>query len=119
VLDQASIPLGPPPAPSRFNLTAIREALDLWGVTTIVIPDEPDLPLYAQGRSAAYAVGLLTAAMGRPPAYDHSAWVWSAVAVKGPAYSVTQTGFNACVTGTASRVSSRLAVPSCIAGSAG
>jgi hypothetical protein len=118
VLDQASIPLGPPPAPSRFNLTAIREALDVWGVTTIVIPDEPELPLYTQGRSAAYAVGLLTAAMGRPPVYEHSAWVWSAVALKGPPYSINQTGFNACVTGAASRVSSRLAVPSCIAGSA-
>ena len=90
----------------------------MWGVTTIVIPDEPELPLYTQGRSAAYAVGLLTAAMGRPPVYDHSAWVWSAVALKGPPYSINQTGFNACVTGAASRVSSRLAVPSCIAGSA-
>jgi hypothetical protein len=118
VLEQASIPLGPPPAPSRFNLTAIREALELWGVTTIVIPDEPHLPHYTQGRSAAYAVGLLTAAMGRPPVYDHSAWVWSAVAVKGPPYSITQSGFDACVTGAASRLSSRLAVPSCIAGSA-
>ena len=118
MLEQASIPLGPPPAPSRFNLTAIREALELWGVTTIVIPDEPHLPHYTQGRSAAYAVGLLTAAMGRPPVYDHSAWVWSAVAVKGPSYSINQTRFNACVTGAASRLSSRLAVPSCIAGSA-
>ena len=49
VLVQASLPLGPPPAPSRSNLTAIREALDVWGVTTIVVPDEPELPLYDAG----------------------------------------------------------------------
>ena len=82
----------------------------MGGVTTIVVPDEPELPL-TRRRSAAYAVGLFTAAMGRPPVYDHSAWVWSAVAAQVPPDAINQTGFNACVTGAASRVSSRRAVP--------
>ena len=38
-------------------------------------PVQEELPVYERGRSTSYAVGLLTAAMGRPPTYGHSAWV--------------------------------------------
>jgi hypothetical protein len=119
VLLQASIPLGPAPPPSRTNLAAIRHALDAWGVTTIVIPDQPGLPAYTRGRDTAYAVGLLTAAMGRPPVFDHAAWVWTNVATKGSPISLNEAAFNACVTGAASSSASHLAVPTCIVRSPG
>jgi hypothetical protein len=114
VLFDASIPLGPAPIPSPSNLAAIRGALDQWGVTTIVVPDQDDVPPYEQGRSAVYAVGLLTAAMGRPPAYSHSAWVWSAVTQRGAPVPMTQSAFDACITGAPAEASSRQAVPSCV-----
>ena len=114
VLLDASLPLGPPPAPSPSNLAAIREALRLWEVTTIVVPDQAGLPPYEQGRSAAYAVALFTAALGRRPSYDHSAWVWSAVAHRRASIPLDDTTFAHCVTGPPSTASSRQAVPSCV-----
>ena len=51
VLSRASLPLGPAPLPTRPNLVAVRQALALWRVTTVVVPDQPGLPVYEQGRS--------------------------------------------------------------------
>ena len=118
VLFGASLALGRPPGPSASNLAAIRQALAAWGVTTIVIPDGADLTVYERGRSNAYAVGLVTAAMGRRPAYDHSAWVWSSVAAAGPAVPMTEAAFAACTTGVEASASSRQAVPACVLGAA-
>jgi hypothetical protein len=55
---------------------AVRDALAGWGVTTVVIPDQPGLPIYDQVTSVPFAVALLTAASGRPPVHQESAWVW-------------------------------------------
>jgi hypothetical protein len=114
VLLDASLPLGVAPVPSRSALAAIRGALRQWRVTTIVIPDQTDLPLYEQGRSTAYAVGLFTAAMGRRPAYTDSAWVWSAPAQTAVPIVMTDRSFDNCVTGTPSMTSSPQAVSSCV-----
>jgi hypothetical protein len=119
VLFGASLALGPPPQPSAANLAAIRRALDLWGVTIIVIPDQPGLPAYDQGRGPAYAVGLLTAAMGRPPAYEHAAWVWASVNSGSAPVAITATAFDACTTGALAAAPSRTAVASCILESRG
>jgi hypothetical protein len=118
VLLDASLPLGPPPVPSRSNLTAIREALAQWEVTTIVVPDQAELPVDERGRSNAYAVGLFTAAMGRRPAFHDSAWVWSGVSDQGPSVPLTDAAFDACITGAAATPSTRQAVPSCVLGGA-
>jgi hypothetical protein len=116
VLFGASLPLGPPPGPSEINLLAIRQALAIWRVTMVVIPDQPALPSYDQGRSPAYAVGLMTAALGRAPHFDHSAWVWTAVNTR-PAplpVAMTQTQFDACTTGTPAPSAARQAVADCV-----
>lgn len=104
VLGRASIPLGPPPRPTPDNLAAIRRALVGWGVTTIVVPDQPGLPTYDRGRSVPYAVGLLTAATGRAPFHQARAWVWSwsgsggaGAATARPAIPLTPARFDACV----------------------
>jgi hypothetical protein len=117
VLFDASLPLGRPPIPTTPNLHAVRSALAQWQVTTIVVPNQADLPVYERGRSTAYAVALFTSVMGRPPDYNHSAWVWSVVADKGPPVPMTEEAFDACVTGPPSEASSRQAVPSCVLGS--
>ncbi len=79
VLARASLPLSPAPEPTAANLTAIRRALAGWGVTTVVVPDEPGLPSYDRGRSVPYAVGLFTAAWGEAPVHRADAWVWEGV----------------------------------------
>ncbi len=119
VLFDASFSLAPPAAPTPANLAAIRSALTVWGVTTIVVPDQPGLPLYVQGRGPSYAVGLFTAAMGRPPAYSHSAWVWSGVRIRGPAVPLSESRFNACTTGAVAAAPAPQAVPACVLGAAG
>jgi hypothetical protein len=114
VLFGASLPLGAPPAPTRANLAAIRHTLVAWGVTIIVVPVQEELPVYEQGRSSAYAVGLLTAAMGRPPTYDHSAWVWSSVGSASRAVPMTPAAFDHCTIGPIASDPSPSAVPDCV-----
>ena len=76
VLDEGSLGLGPLPAISTRNVTSVRSALDAWGVTTIVVPLDRDLPVYERGRSRAWAVAFLTAVEGTAPRLEHTAMVW-------------------------------------------
>lgn len=114
VLFGASLALGAPPAPTSANLAAVRHALVAWGVTIIVVPVQEDLPVYEQGRSSAYAVGLLTAAMGRPPTYRHSAWMWSSVGSTARDVPMTVAAFDHCTIGAVASGPSPSAVPGCI-----
>jgi hypothetical protein len=113
VLQRASLPLSSPPMPTSANRSAIRQALAGWGVTTIVVPDQPALPTYAHGRSVPYAVGLFTAALGEAPTLEAKAWVWSGVGWSGPSVPISTSAFMACtdVTGTGSAGS---AVAQCV-----
>lgn len=101
VLARASLPLSPPPPPSAANLEAIRQALSGWGVTRVVVPDQPELPTYDRGRSVSYAVGLFTATLGRLPRFERRAWVWRGGAPAGAVAAVPEATFGRCV-GTAS-----------------
>jgi hypothetical protein len=99
VLAHASVPLGPEPQPTSANLEAIRGALTGWGVTTIVVPDQPRLPTYDRGRPVPYAVGLFTAALGRAPVHQGSAWVWHSVGTAGAPVPMSPAAFSACTDG--------------------
>jgi hypothetical protein len=118
VLVDASLPLGPAPGADPTTLAAVRRALAAWEVTTIVVPDQPGLPIYDQGRSPAYAAALFTAVVGRPPRYVASAWVWSGVTRPGAALVVPSAAFALCTTGPPAHSASPLAVPDCIIASA-
>jgi hypothetical protein len=118
VLADASLPLGSAPEPSTANLAAIREALAQWEVTTVVVPDQADLSPYDQGRGPAYAVGLFTAALGRAPVHDHSAWVWPALSHPGQAVVITDAAFAACTAGTSVHASGA-GVASCVLAAGG
>jgi len=118
VLAAASLPLGPAPLPTPANLTAVRHALAVWRVTTVVVPDQPDLPDYEQGRSPDYAAGLLTAVLGTLPTYADSAWVWH-TATAGPPAPVSTADFARCTVGLPATASDPLAVPRCVLDAAG
>ena len=57
----------------------IRTALHGWGVTTVVIPDQTDLPGYTRIPSVTLAAALVTAATGEKPLHQADAWVWTDV----------------------------------------
>jgi hypothetical protein len=118
VLVDASLPLGPAPGADAATLAAVRRALALWKVTTIVVPDQPGLPVYAEGRSPAYAAAFFTAVVGRAPRYEASAWVWSGVTRPGHVLAVLPAAFAVCAAGPPARSTSALAVPDCIIASA-
>jgi hypothetical protein len=61
------------------SIASVRRALGEWGVTMVVIPDQPRLPLYDRVTSAQFAVALMTAATGQRPLHQADAWVWSGV----------------------------------------
>jgi hypothetical protein len=118
VLFAASLPLGPAPLPTPTNLTAVRHALALWRVTTLVVPDQTDLPAYEQGRSPDYAAGLLTAALGTLPTFGDQAWEWHTSAA-GPPAPLSPSDFTRCTTGPPAAAPDPLAVPRCILDAAG
>lgn len=114
VLSGASLALGPAPVPTPATVAAIRRALVDWGVTVVVVPDQDTLAPYDRGRSTAYAVGLFTAAVGRPPAYRHDAWVWTAPTA-GPPVAISATAFEHCV-GAEGAGADPSTVPGCVLG---
>ncbi len=67
------------------EVTAVRGALDGWGVTGVVIPDPRNLPEYERVFAVRSIVVLITAATGRAPEYVAGAWVWSDLLHAGPA----------------------------------
>ena len=58
---------------------AARQALHGWGVTKVVVPDQPRLPAYERIRSVTQAAALMTAATGILPVRQADAWVWNGV----------------------------------------
>jgi hypothetical protein len=69
----------PPPAGTRAQLTAVRHALVVWRVNTVVIATNPAAPSLQQGHDPAYAAAFMTAALGRLPRVQAGAWVWEHV----------------------------------------
>jgi hypothetical protein len=114
VLVGASLPLGPAPEPTPANVTAVRQALALWQVSTMVVPDRPGLPVYEQGRSIPYALGFLTAVLGAAPTHAHSAWVWNSVRTAPAPVPVVGGAFARCTSGPAASATGGRSVPRCI-----
>lgn len=64
---------------SADGVTAVREALGGWGVTTVVLPDTTKQPSYARVYQVRTIAILITAATGRRPIRQADAWVWDGV----------------------------------------
>jgi hypothetical protein len=68
-----------PSAGTPAEFAAVRHALDVWKVTTVVIATNPDAPPLQQGRDPTYAAAFMTGALGRLPTVQAGAWVWNDV----------------------------------------
>jgi hypothetical protein len=96
VLRAASVPLLPAPDPSASNLEAVREAMRNWGVTTVVVPDDAGLPAYQAARGTGFGVAFFTAVLGKEPAYQDHAWVWSDAQHSPPPLPLSPANLSAC-----------------------
>ena len=117
ILVAASLGSLPPADSTPAAIASVRRALDGWGVTMVVIPDQSGLPQYEQTRSATSSVALITAATGRRPVHQDDAWVWSAVDRAGPSAPLTSTAFQHCIDGPDGGLTPVVDVPSCVLGS--
>jgi hypothetical protein len=95
IIGNYSISAGPSDATPE-EVTAVRHALDGWGVTMIVVPDQSGLPLYERVTQARSIVVLMTAATGQRPVRQAGAWVWTGVDRAGPPVSSTSGALARC-----------------------
>jgi hypothetical protein len=96
------------------KIAQVRKALTAWRVTTVVIPDEPNLPYYDIVPSDPTAAALITAAVGEKPVYQGGAWVWANVKHSGPAIPISTEEFVACVGAGSSRTTGVSAATRCV-----
>ena len=59
------------------SLAAMRRALQQWGVTAVVLPDQPGLPIYDRVTSVPFVAALMAAVTGRAPRHEAGTWVWT------------------------------------------
>ena len=70
----------PPPIDTPAAIAAVRHALVVWKVNTVVVATNPSAPLQ-QGNDPTSAAAFMTAALGRLPTLQAGAWVWDDVRV--------------------------------------
>ena len=113
----------PLPAGSPVQLAAVRHALTVWQVNTVVIAPNPAVPSRQRGSDPTYAAAFMTAALGRPPTIEAGAWVWNHVQLgRFPALAVTPGTLSSCAReaeGGRGRVVPGPAVSDCVVRSAG
>ena len=78
------------------SVAKVSIALRQWGTTTVVEPDEPELPAYDRGDHPAEFAVLITAATGVTPRLEHRAWVWHLTTTSTPA-TISAAEMMACV----------------------
>lgn len=71
----------PQPTGTPAQLAAVRHALAVWGITTVVVAPQPSDRVLTQGHDPTYAAGFMTAVLGRLPTIEAGAWVWNNVLV--------------------------------------
>lgn len=108
-----------PPTGTPAELAAVRQALRGWGVTMVVIPDQPGLPAVLRGHDPQYAAGLMTAVLGRKPIFQDGAWVWSAVRHTRSVLHLPAGTLARCADGAPPAAVSPLAVPRCVLAAGG
>jgi dolichyl-phosphate beta-glucosyltransferase len=108
-----------PSAGTPAELAAVRHALEVWQVTTVVIATNPGAGPLQQGRDPTYAAAFMTSALGRLPTVQAGAWVWDDVQVGAHAALPVRKGIlDVCVAqaeGPSGRVVVDLRAPDCVA----
>lgn len=108
----------PQPSGTPAQNAAVRHALKVWRVTTVVIATNPGAPQLQQGRDATYDAAFMTGALGRLPRIQAGAWVWNDVqADVRPPLHIRRGVLNECVAaaeGRSGRAVANLRAPECV-----
>jgi hypothetical protein len=72
----------PEPSGTAAQFAAVRHALSVWRVNTVVIATDPAAARPERGHDPTYAAAFMTAALGRQPTMQAGAWVWDNVQLK-------------------------------------
>jgi hypothetical protein len=109
----------PQPAGTRAEYAAVRHALVVWKVNTVVIATNLYAPPLQQGHDPTYAAAFMTAALGRLPVMQQGAWVWYDVVVDAHrALHVAPGTILSCVSAAESptgNVAANMRAPRCVA----
>ena len=112
--------LDPPPVGTPRQLAAVRHAMSVWEVNTVVVATDPALSTRQLGRDPVYAAAFMTAALGRAPTLEAGAWVWNNVQVgsTGPLElkAGTLATCTAAVEGKPGVFRATMQLPDCVAG---
>jgi hypothetical protein len=112
----------PPPAGTPAQLAAVRHAMAVWQVNTVVVAPDRALSTRELGRDPVYAAAFMTAALGRQPTLEAGAWVWNHVQLQrsGPLdlKAGTLTTCTAAAEGKAGLFRATVQLPECVAGGA-
>jgi hypothetical protein len=80
VLTNIGFGIGVPlPTGTPAEFAAVRHALKVWRVTTVVVATNPAAPPLQQGHDPTYTAAFMTGALGRLPTLQAGAWVWNNV----------------------------------------
>jgi hypothetical protein len=97
VLSHLSSVVGAPqPMGTPAELLAVRRALDLWQVNTVVIAPQRRATFVLEGHDPTYAAAFMTAALGRLPRIRAGAWEWDDT-TSAPAVHLAPGQLAACV----------------------
>ena len=116
VLSQVSVSAHANSSINTADIRAVRQALDAWGVTEVVLPDQPDLPLYDRPLSVTTAGAAMAAATGQLPRHQDQAWVWKGWRQLGSQEVVTGARLFRCTKGVASHGSAVRTASACVLG---
>jgi hypothetical protein len=115
VLTSLGFGLTTPPSGTPAQLAAVRQAVRGWGVTMVVIPQQPGVAAMLRGRDPVYAAAFMTAALGVEPTFQAGAWVWSDVDLAhGPLVTPTGTLTSCELAAAHDRRAGPDAVPACV-----
>jgi hypothetical protein len=77
VLSHLAFSVGlPQPTGTPAQLAAVRHALEVWRVNTVVVAPVPGGSFLLEGHDPTYAAAFMTAALGRLPRIRAGAWEW-------------------------------------------
>ena len=66
------------------ELAAVRHAISVWGVNTVVVDPQASQAFFTAGNDPTYAAAFMTAVLDRLPRLSAGAWVWDGVHTAGP-----------------------------------
>jgi hypothetical protein len=101
IITRVTFAYGSSPTVNSSDIVAVHRALAEWGVTMVVLPDQPELPSYDQVASVTAMAALLSAATGAKPAHVADAWVWRQVNHDNPQAYPDAAQYQRCTSGLA------------------